>query len=498
METRAYLEGILYRWWLALLFALLSFGVSTALGETATAHYTASTNILINDALLANTAFPSQTIQLNILPSYVGVVLSPVVEGHIIQAYPRLTRIQVEQEIVVTVDATNQVMLITVTDLSPYAAVDIANYVANQFVVTRTTSLQHQLTYYQQWLQGQITTLETQINQLNQAIDAAAPQRSIHGPPPQLTPTQKLAFTQNISTVSLDQRKLYDYQQSLLEVQQSLPLVPGAYVILKQATLPQAPDVPPLPLLAYQALGLLAGLFFALCTCIGLDFFTSTVRHRQELAHAVGLPTFAELPMLTRYEQKRLLQGQPIVFMWRLKPLRLFCASVSAAAIPQQGRILLLTSPRKRRTLAAVLATFLARKGLKTLLIDADFAHPTLHEQLSLIGPANIHITGKLLPSLGKTAHPNLYLLPASAPLTPDAPLTCDTLLSLLPTLQATFEVILIDAPTLDHATTHLLLPKVAQVLMLIRKRRDSLKTLQRTRITCETLKVSPSYVFLT
>lgn len=498
MEIRAYIEGVTYRWWLVVLIALIALIIGSLLGENITAQYTASTNVLINDALLANTAFPSQAVQLNVLASYTSVVMSPQVEGTILKSYPRLTTMQLAKEVVVTVDATNQVMLINVTDASPAASADIANFIARHFVTTQMTSLQNQLAYYQQQLQAQITTLENEINQLNLQIDAATPQRTMHGPPAQLTPAQKLLFTQNVSKVSLDQRKLYDAQQSLLEVQQSLPMVQDAYIILKPATQPTSPNVPPLSVAAYQAIALGVGLLIALCLCIGLDFFTPAVRHRQELAKTVGRPTFAEVPQLASYERKRLLQALSIPLMARLKPLRLLCASMSAIALRQQGSTLLLSSPHKRRKLAAIIATIIARRGLKVLLIDADFAHPTLHQQLPVIGPGEIQTTGQLLPFIGKTAQTTLYLLPANVMLAPDQPITVETLLTLLPTLQKVFDVILIDAPTLEHATTHVLMTKVTQVFLLIQKRRDSLKTLQIARMTCEMLKMEPHYVLLT
>ncbi len=501
MEIRAYLEGITRRWWLILSIVLLSLVIGHIIGINLTAKYTASTDVLINDALLANTAFPSKAIQLNVVTSYAGSVLSPLAEERVSKSYPRLPAKVLQQEVTVTLDTTNQIMLINVTDPSSSATADIANYLARQFVATQTASMQHQLTYYQQWLQQQIGTLTNEINQLNQQIDAVTPQREIHGPPPTLTPTQKLTFTEDISNVDLDNRKLYDYQQSLLEVQQVLPMVNQAYVIIKAATVPQSPNTTPLPTIAIEAIALVAGLLLAICLCIALDFFTPLIRHQGELTRIIEQPTFAIVPALSTTEQKRLLEidVHTIRSISRLKQLRLFCATVGALAMQQPGRSILLTSLRHRRKIAAILAIFLARKGLKTLLIDADFLHPSLHQQIATQGSAQAFSkTGQPLPFIMQTVYSNLFLLPASAALPAQQSTNRDELLALLPTLQSMFDIILIDAPPMEYADTHLFMTKVTQIFLFIKKRGDSLKTLQRTHVTCEMLKTSPYYIFLT
>ena len=499
METRAYLEGITQRWWLLLCLALLSLIVGRLVGENLTAKYSASTDVLINDSLLADTAFPSRAFQLPVITNYAGAVLSPTAEERVAQSYPRLPATILAKEVTITLDTTNQIMLITVTDPSPSATADIANYLARQFVKTQTASLQQQLTYYQQWLQQQINTLTNEINQLNLQIDAITPQHEIHGPPPTLTPTQKLAFTLSLSKVNLDMRKLYDYQQSLLEVQQALPLLNQVYIIIKSAVVPINPDTPPIPMPIVQTIALLVGLLLAVCLCITLDFFSSRIRHQGELAKIIERPTFASVPALSKGEQKRLRQERTIRVVSRLKQLRLFCATLGALAMQQPGCAILLTSPRHHHQIADILSMLLARKGLKTLLIDADFLHPTLHKELAVLGSAQAFTkTGQPLPFLLQTTYPNLYLLPADALIAPSKPINRDELLALLPILQDIFDLVLIDAPPMSYADTHLLMTKIAQTFLLIKKRKDHLKTIQKAHMVCQMLKTSPHYVFLT
>src|SRR5205807_2108465 len=180
-------------------------------------------------------------------------------------------------------------------------------------------------------------------------------------------------------------------------------------------------------------------------------------------------------PFLYRFEQQRLLHHRSLFFRWRANQVRFACALIGSSVIKAQGYILLLTSPQKKRSFASVLALHLATSGNSTLLIDLDFRHPTLQDQLHLAGPCNLQTQGGTsLPFISKTTTPQLYALPATARLAQNMPLTSQDLIELLPELQKLFNVIIIDAPPIDCADTHLFAKLARQVLLLVKKRRDS------------------------
>lgn len=500
MEVRAYLEGIFRKWWLICLVVILCLWLGNLIANDQSYQYTASTSILLNDNILANAAFPSNTVQLDIPTTFQGKVDSPAVLYHIMQTYPRLSISQLQNNIVVTADARNQIMLINVTDISAAASADIANYLALHFVHAQTASLTQQLVFYQQWLQQNVTQLTNDINKLNSQISAITPQRTVHGPAPVLTPQQQMTMNEYQSKVNIDTRTLYNYQQALTEVQQALPLVPRAYVILKPADTPIIPSSTPLSATTVKFIVVVLGILLTVCSIVALDFFTPLIRHRGELQRIVGITALAELPQLSRFEQLRLLQSQRIPFMCRIKPLRLFCAITSRLVAKSSGNTILVTSPRKNRRFALILATFLAHKGQRTLLIDANHGGPGLYQQIGITGPSGMQIfKDKRLSSVSMTKHSNLLLLFAHPAFVQNEQITIATLIDLLPELQHLFDIIIIDAPPIDHADTHLLATRVAQILLLVKKRRDSLKELKMTRAACEEiLKVKAHYVFLT
>jgi hypothetical protein len=285
----------------------------------------------------------------------------------------------------------------------------------------------------------------------------------------------------------------------LAEVQKVLPLIPKAFEIIKPAEIPVLPTISPLSNTSIEAIALAIGLLVFLIISVALDFSSSKIRHKGELPGIVGVDVLAELPQLFGAEQKRLVFSQSILFTSRIRQLRLLCATLSALAHKKPGYTLLLTSPKKKRRFATVMAMFLARKGMKTLLIDADFDNPGLHKQVNIEGPAHLFaLSGSPLPFIGKTTQPDLYFLAADAFVVDEQRIPASTLLEMLPILQGVFDILVIDAPPMNNPDTHLLATKMTQVLMLIKKRHDRLREVQTTHTISETLKLRTRYLFLT
>jgi Mrp family chromosome partitioning ATPase len=249
-----------------------------------------------------------------------------------------------------------------------------------------------------------------------------------------------------------------------------------------------------------QFIAVAVGVLLTICLIIAIDYFTPVIRHKGELQRIIGISALADPPQLFRFEQKRYLESRRIPFMRRVKPLRLLCAAMNGLVAKAGGHTILVTSPRKKRHFATLLAVSFANKGQRTLFIDANFVRANQPQQLVTICPSGIQTpSGRSLTSVFMTKHPNLFLFSTASELRHNEQVSSGALLDLLPDLQNLFDMIVIDAPPIDHAVTHLLTTKVAQVLLLIKKRRDNLNDLKKTRATFEeVLKVKPHYVFLT
>ncbi len=64
-------------------------------------------------------------------------------------------------------------------------------------------------------------------------------------------------------------------------------------------------------------------------------------------------------------------------------------------------------------------------------------------------------------------------------------------LLELLPELQNMFDLVIIDAPPLDHGDAHLFAKQVKQIFLLVKKRRDSLEMLKQTQAFIQEMKLT-------
>ncbi len=491
MEMRAYIEGILRKIWLLAIIVVISFFIGRNIGINEPKQFTASTSIILDGHLLASSAIPSDVVQIATPLTYDAQVASPPLLTIISKHYPRLSRLQLEKNIQVSTDKTNQLLLISVSDIHPQSAADIANYLAQQFITTQIANLMRQIDYYQNWLQQTIPSLTTEINKLNLELQQLTSQ-------PTIDPTAQRTIQMDQNQLDFDEQNLFSYQEALKDIVNTKPLFAKAYIILQPATVSSETVVLPLSTSRYELIATAIGLLAAIILSIVIDFFTPVVRHKGELQRIVGFSVLAELPVMFRFEQERLLQLQRHFFSWRMTPLRLVCASIGASVTRDKAHTLLMTSPRTKQRFAAIVATLLANSGLRTLLIDADSENSSLDEQIKQIGPCDmITNRGLQLSFVKKTTHSHLFVLPTRDMLAQKQRLTTNELIKLLPELQNMFSIIIIDAPPLTRADAHLLAKQASQTVLLVKKHRDSLKALKMAYMLCQELRLNVSSLLI-
>lgn len=494
MELKAYMEGFQRVWWAGMLIIVLALMGGYVYAENQTSNYTASTSIMLNAPMLASSALPSTIVQLNIPTDYRAYVVMPAELTAINQHYPRISIAALRRAINITTDDANHILLIRVTDSKPGSAVDIANYLAQQFVQMQTANLQRQLAYYQTTLQARIQQLMSEIDQLNAQITQLQPPLARSADAVPISPQARITLNADQYKVNNDVHDLYINQQALKDIQNVLPLFQKAYLIQQPATVADTPVIPPLPLIAVEGIALGVGMCAFIMLVIVWEYFSPSVRHRDEIQRLAHLPVLTGSSPVSDFKlkslQKSLLNGQSRLLQSKLAALRLLCGSLGVPALKTGGHTIFLTSPREKRFFATVLATLLAHNGHRTLLIDADFERPTTQEQVALAEPANLTTPGGVpLPFIYTTKFSRLFVLPATQP--QEARLSCTRLLELLPELQRLFPLIIIDGPPLDHADAHLLAVKAQQTLLLIQKRRDSLKALKMAARQCQDLQLN-------
>lgn len=496
-ELKAYCEGIVRKAWLIGLIALCLWWGGGWLADIIVPEYTASTSILLNDRLLTTYAFPSNIVQLDLPINYSGMVLTPAALGQITKAYPYYSETQLTKKIFVVADQTNQVLLINVTDSSPEVGADIANFLAQNFIRTQTASLHKQMDYYQRWQQATVTRLNTEIDTLNQRIASITPQLATYSQSSALSSQQKIMLDQYQAQVDLDRRILYSSQKALTELQQIRSLITHTYIVLKPATTSQLS--PPLIVsgMLLQISVTVLGLCLLLCMLITMDFFSPAIRHKEELCRLLGIYVLVELPHIFKRERKRILSTGKLPYKTHLKSLRLLTTFIGATAIRRKGQTIVFTNPHHQNHYAAIVAASLAQRRLKILLIDGLTIRPDSFESFPITHAYPFTSSqGRTISLVSETMHPNLFLLSPTTVEGQVPEFTSTLIVEFLPELQKEFDLIILEAPPLDQSDTHLLLTKAEQVLLLVKKRRDTLKTLQSASATCAMLQLKPQYIF--
>jgi len=492
MEFKAYMQGIWRKSWLIVILMLIGIFIGRSMGKAQNSTYTATTTVQVNALDLANNADPTGILKVTLPKTPENEVNTPAVLNVINKHYPRLSRFDLQRDIVVVSDDLHETIVISVTDIRPDSAANIDNYLAQTFVNSQNAAIGRQVDYYVNYLQQQITTLNKDINnlnaQINQLTPPPAPKKSITPP----SPAAQQTISQDQSQLDLDERTLYSNQQSLTSIQQTRSLLTHAFFVLYPATESGVAVSAPSSVTTFELIGLGLGLLAAITLIIGSEYFSPFVRHPGEIERLIGLPVFAELPFVFKSEQRQALQSRQTPFSGRITRLRVICAAIGTLATREKGNTILLTSPRKKRDLAAILGTTLAYNGYRTLLIDLDFQQPTLHEQIKRSGPCDLATnSGIPLNFISKTDSSHLFLLPARTMIAQNMPLTNMALLELLPELQNMFDLVIIDAPPLDHGDAHLFAKQVKQIFLLVKKRRDSLEMLKQTQAFIQEMKLT-------
>ncbi|MHB8596654.1 MAG: hypothetical protein ACYDER_07570 [Ktedonobacteraceae bacterium] len=483
MEMKAYMEGILRSGWFLVLMMIIGFFVGSNIANNQPIQYTASTTILINGPLLANIVSLNVG-QINTPLVYESQITSPNLLTIVNKHYPQLNPITLAKIISVGTDASNQLLTIKFSDTSPNTASDVVNYLAQQFVQKETANLKYQLDYYERLLKQEVPALISHIDSLNTTI-----QNLITSPPAGQGRATRQTLVLDEYQVNVDESNLFIDQEALQNIQHTRPLFSSAFIIIQPAVASSSPTSTALSSGIIKLLAVLIGLLVGIILLITVEYFNPFVRHKGEIQRIIGLPVLAELPRIFRFEQTRLLHLRPILFQWRMKALLLLCSTIGAPAMRDNGYTVLVTSPHKRHNFTAILAIIVAHTGFKTLIVDADFDNPRLQQQIRLSDPYNERTQkGFDLSFIRKTTYPRLFMLPANAVPAQGEQLTSTSLIQLLPELQSSFDIIIVNAPPIDYADTHLLATKAKNTILLVRKRRDSINTLRMAYSQCEKL----------
>lgn len=154
-----------------------------------------------------------------------------------------------------------------------------------------------------------------------------------------------------------------------------------ASVQILPAQLPLTP-VSPKPSLD-AGIGALAGLALAIALIVIFEWIDDHAGNAEEVQDILGVDALTIIPRFSGKQRIRNAEELPLL----AEESRILCASLNAAQMNKPFKLVMITSAlaaEGRSTIAANLATFLAKSGKRVLLVDADLRRPSLHQHFKL------------------------------------------------------------------------------------------------------------------
>jgi len=263
------------------------------------------------------------------------------------------------------------------------------------------------------------------------------------------------------------------------------------------------PDKPVKPKKAMNlALGVIIGLVLGIGLAFFQDYLDDTIKDPDSAKRELGWPLLAAIPFIPRKDKgKGGIQETLVSHHDPKSPVaeafRSLRTGIHFSAITRNRQVLLVTSTfpgEGKTTIVSNLATMLSQTGARVLLLDCDLRKPSLHDIFGhdkapgltelLAGDTDIDA------AIRKTGIPGFDMISAgTVPPNPAELLGSDNMRSLLKSLRAMYEHILIDAPPTLAVTDAPFLTSMSDiVVVVVEAGRVPVKAAQRMRETLETV----------
>jgi capsular exopolysaccharide synthesis family protein len=340
-----------------------------------------------------------------------------------------------------------------------------------------------QLGELQQQLSARLIELEsTRLGSINQAI-------TLHNL--QTAYQQRL---QNLPRLEQQQRQLERKVQAaqstyllLLEKLQESRIAENQNIgnasIISPSEVPEEPTSS--PVISYLSAGLLA-LLAALATTYILEIKDKSIKTIDEARSLLGLTLLGVIPNINKFkkyaDKKERIEddNQRIIIRdFPCSPIseayRMLRANLRFINADKELKVIVVTSsvPKEgKSTVAANLATAMAQKEHKVLLIDADLHHPVQHKIWDInnnLGLSNVIVEQADTTTAIKTVMQHLDVLTSGVvPPNPAALLDSRRMASLINTFADSYNFVIIDTPALNIAADAATLGQMADGVLLV------------------------------
>jgi succinoglycan biosynthesis transport protein ExoP len=450
------------RWWLIAVSGLVCFLVMLVLSLHAHKQYTATAALLVKPSNLPAVIAPSQSqpqdanTQARVQADDVSLVTSNTIARAVKRNLHSAESVaDLANQVQASVDSSNDLIKVSVTDAHPGQAAVKANAFATALVDYLTTSAQAQLIAGQAKLQSELARLP-----------ATDPSRTA-------------------------------LQQGLEQVIALEAVTNGGAQVVEQAGRPATPSSPRVK--RNLAIGLAAGVLLGLALAFLLDLFDRRIKSTEALERLYGLPAMSSVPL------RRKLPGEREHI--DLEPFRILRDALGFISLREHPKVILVTSAvsgEGKTSVSEGLARAMAAAGKSVALIEGDVHRPALKRHLGIASNGRGLMNALVEGGSGAVdlveespARPSLWVL-SSGPFTPNSAelLRLPAMSQVLGDLAEAFDFVIIDGPPLlPVADAQVLLQNAAiDIVMIVA--RPYLTTREHIRGTLAVLKRHPDKGF--
>jgi capsular exopolysaccharide synthesis family protein len=360
-----------------------------------------------------------------------------------------------------------QLIEIAVTDVNPLRAQVVASELANQLILRGPTGSEDQ--DRQQFIQGQLDTLQSQIVETQDEIANLREQLGTLNSASQLqdTQTQITALQTKLTTLQGNYAALFSTTQQGAS---------NTLTVIEEAELPRGPIGPNkrMSILLSAAIGfsLAAGAAFL------LEYLDDTLKTPEEISKLLGVPVIGLIG-----ETGQNSEGRNGIYVSKhprspiAEAYRALRANLEFAGVDQPLKTILIASAGTaagKSSVAANLAVVMAQGEKKVILIDADLRKSSLHTYADLpneIGLSDLFRNGADVSKAVQvwSDHRIGVITGGESPPNPAELLGSKKMDSILTRLAEKADVVVIDSPPFVVSDALMLAAKVDGVLVVIR-----------------------------
>ncbi len=467
MILQRYLN-LFWRWlWLMLLMTPLAGGAAYLVSIRMTPIYEASTTLLINQAP-AGSASPDYNAVLTaerLARTYAELLVKrPVLEEVVRELSLPITPSALAERVRVRPIRDTQLIVVTVEDIDPQRAADIANHMVAVFSEQNRELQSERFAESKRSLASEVAKLQADIDATQEQLAAL---RGIDDPVRRARLEE--ALVQYRSSYATVLRSLEEVRLAEAQLTNSVNVVESAVPV----------PTPVRPRIATNTgMAAFAGLLLAIGLALLIEYLSDRVSSAEDVANAAHVGMLAAIGRIDGAEPSDKLVMLKDPFAQVAEAYQMLRVKLEIARFEKPLRTLLVTSSSPgegKSTTAANLALAIARSGKRVILVDTDLRRPSLHR---FFRHANLRgVTTALVrdPSDSLYNHmiaagvENLLVLPSGpVPSDPAVMVSSKKMLDLIDELKRMADVVVFDSPPILAVADAIPLAHICDATLLV------------------------------